>query len=104
QVPALAADPHEITLNRRLNLDLAVLDLLHDLSAFFDGYAGLNRNLLPRCSAGGRRDRSIRKVFQRNFTFVELLLKNIDNSLELEIIDALNDKLFVLLIKLDLRL
>src|SRR5438093_6815123 len=104
KVAALPADAHEIALNRRLDLDLAVLDRLHDLSAFFDGYAGLNRNLLPCCSAGGRRDRSIRKVLQRNFAFGELLLKDIDYSLEFEIIDALNNKFLVLLVQIDLRL
>ena len=72
QVAALPADAYEISLNRRLDLDLAVLDLLHDLSALFDGYAGLNRDLLPCCSASGRSDSSIRKVFQRNLAFGEL--------------------------------
>src|SRR3989449_7247980 len=65
QVAALGADAHEITLDRSLDFDLAVLDLLHYLSTLFDRYTGLNRNLLPRGSAGGRSNGAIRKVFER---------------------------------------
>src|SRR5881628_600555 len=104
QVAALAADAHEVTLNRSLDFDLAVLDLLHNLSTLFDRYTGLNRNLLPRGSAGGRSDGAIRKVFERNLALGELLLQDIDDSLDFEIIDALNDDFLVLLVQFDLRL
>src|SRR5437867_5349582 len=104
QVAALSADAHEITLDRSLDFDLAVLDLLHSLSSLFDRYTGLNRNLLPRGSAGGRSNGAIRKVFERNLALGELLLKNIDDSLNFEIIDALNDEFLVLVVQFDLRL
>src|SRR5437867_8682105 len=104
QVAALGADAHEITLDRSLDFDLAVLDLLHYLSTLFDRYTGLNRNLLPRGSAGGRSNGAIRKVFERNLALGELLLKNIDDSLNFEIIDALNDEFLVLVVQFDLRL
>src|SRR5438876_9573394 len=104
QVAALGADAHEITLDRSLDFDLAVLDLLHNLSTLFNRYTGLNRNLLPRGSAGGRSNGAIRKVFERNLALGELLLKNIDDSLNFEIIDSLNDEFLVLDVQLDLRL
>src|SRR5947207_2420274 len=46
QIPALRANPDEIALNRGLDFDFALLDLLHDFPGFFDGYSGLNRDLL----------------------------------------------------------
>src|SRR5947207_14275525 len=80
QVAALAADAHEITLNRSLDFDLTVLDLLHNLSTLFDRYTGLNRNLLPRGSASGRSDGAIRKVFERNPALGRLLTKGMFDS------------------------
>ena len=37
------------------------------------------------------------------FAFREFLLKDIDHGFELEIVDALNDKFFVLLVQVNLR-
>src|SRR3989442_12234409 len=47
QIPALPAHPHEVALDRGLDLDLAVLDLFHDLFELLDGYARLKRDLCP---------------------------------------------------------
>ncbi len=100
-VAIFAGDAHEIALDGDLDLQLAVLDLLHDVARLLGGDSLLQGDLLLHGGAGGGNDLAVDQALQRHLALDQFGLQNVDHGLELELVTGLEDDLVVLLFQFD---
>src|SRR5207302_2790346 len=85
-VAVFAAYAHQITLNGSLNLLLAALDFLYDLTRLLGRNALLHRYLLANRAGGGRFDDSVSQRLQRHAALDQLGLQNVVDGLDFVIV------------------
>src|ERR1017187_1184437 len=101
RVAVLAGDAHEIALNRSLDLQLAVLDLLDDVLGLLRGDALLHGDFLPHGLTRRSDDLAILQALERNRALDQLGLENFHHGLQLVFILAMQQDLGVLFLELD---
>src|ERR1700693_5184927 len=77
RVAVLAADPHQVALNRGLRFLLRILNQLHNLARLFDGNPLLHRDFALRGSARRRFHSTVSQPLQRDPALDQFLLENI---------------------------
>jgi len=92
-IAILAGNAHQIPLDGRLDLLLAILDRLHDVARLLDGDALLQADLLPHARSSSRSDGPVDQTLQRNTTLDQLLLQDLGHGLEAELVAAVQDDL-----------
>src|SRR3989442_1039803 len=90
-VAIFPAHPDQISLNRRLDFLLRVLDKLHNFAGFLNGNSLLHGDALFGHASRRRLDRSVGEAFQRHSAFHQLLLKYVVHCLQLVFVNRVQD-------------